>query len=77
MRDLHAAATCRWAEPTLLLARPLWLEAWDTPWTCRRDDAPRPLESTESCVDCPRWEGRRPDTQSLTVRRSSFDSRGA
>jgi hypothetical protein len=46
---------CRWAEPTLFLTTPEWLEAWNTPWACHRDGT-RLLESTEECAACPRWE---------------------
>jgi len=56
----RTAANCKWARPTLFQAGPTWLEAWERPWTCERDAEPRPLESTEVCVDCPRWELRQP-----------------
>lgn len=49
---------CRWAQPTLFLPLPYWLEAWNMPWTCIRDGAPRHLDSTEECSDCPRFEPR-------------------
>ena len=49
---------CRWAEPTLYLPLPFWLDGWDSPWSCRRGDPPRPIESTEECATCPRWEAR-------------------
>jgi hypothetical protein len=37
---------------------PTWLDASDRPWTCVRDASAGPLETTEVCVDCPRWEPR-------------------
>jgi hypothetical protein len=49
---------CRWAEPTLYLPMPYWLEAWDTPWTCHRDASPRLIAASDQCAMCPRWEGR-------------------
>ncbi len=52
---------CRWAEPTLNLPLPYWLEAWNMPWSCRRDVPPRLIESTFECHDCPRWESREAD----------------
>jgi len=54
----QTARQCRWAVPTLFLPLPFWLEASDTPWTCRRDPTERPLESTDECCTCPRWEQR-------------------
>ena len=58
MDPTHTAQRCRWAIPTLDLPLPLWLEAWDAPWSCRRDGVPRTLESTRECLRCPRWEAR-------------------
>jgi hypothetical protein len=52
----HGACNCIWAIPTLFLDAPLWLEAADRPWTCRRVSPPRTLELTDECRDCPRWE---------------------
>lgn len=49
---------CRWAEPTLFMPWPVWLEAWTCPWSCLVDGEPRPLVSTEVCRTCPRWEAR-------------------
>ena len=54
----HGAATCRWATPTVDLPAPAWLEAADRPWSCLRDGTPHPLESTEGCNSCDRWEPR-------------------
>jgi len=52
----HMAATCRWAATTLDMSAPMWLEAWDRPWTCLSGASPRPLLTTEGCSSCPRWE---------------------
>jgi hypothetical protein len=49
---------CKWAEPTLYQDGPYWLDAWNMPWTCRRDGDPRTLEDTDICQNCPRWEAR-------------------
>ena len=54
--ERKTAASCRWAVPTLFLREPLWLDAQDYPWTCLRDDRPRPLATTEDCATCPYWE---------------------
>jgi hypothetical protein len=54
----HHASTCRWAIPTLFLPAPYWWDAEDRPWACVRDGAPRALETTEVCTDCPYWEPR-------------------
>ena len=56
MNKMQTAGNCRWATSSLSLAAPLWLGAWDSPWACLRDGAPRLLDSTEVCTDCPRWE---------------------
>jgi hypothetical protein len=60
IHDRQSAVTCRWAQPTLFLGPPLWLDAQDTPWTCVRDTTPQPLDSTGVCADCRRWEARVP-----------------
>jgi hypothetical protein len=57
----RTAANCKWARPTISLPSPIWLEAWNSPWTCVRDEKPRPLEDTTVCSDCPRWELKRSD----------------
>jgi hypothetical protein len=49
---------CRWAEPTLFLAHPLWVAAEEYTWSCQRDGAPRTLADTETCTTCARWESR-------------------
>ena len=56
--DKKTPENCRWAQPTLFLQHPDWLEACDMPWTCRRDGLQRVLDSTEVCAECPRWESR-------------------
>jgi hypothetical protein len=58
MAETHGAASCRWATPTLFLNAPVWLYAWDCPWTCVRAHGPRLLTTTEICAACPRWEPR-------------------
>jgi hypothetical protein len=58
MRTQRSATTCRWAVPTLFQPVPTWLDAWDRPWTCVRDNPARPLETTEVCHECSRWEAR-------------------
>ncbi len=52
----HAAVTCRWATPTLFMSRPLWLTAWDAPWTCTYRETPNPLDTTDPCATCVNWE---------------------
>lgn len=47
---------CRWAEQTLLSQWPNCLEAWDCPWTCRRDGRQKPLADSEVCHECPDFE---------------------
>jgi hypothetical protein len=54
----HSPRNCRFATPTLYLPLPHWLDAWDSPWSCSRVDAPRLIESTTECVDCPNWKER-------------------
>ena len=49
MDDKHSAANCRWAKPTLFLPLPFWLEAWDYPWTCTRDEIPRFRDDRAVC----------------------------
>lgn len=48
--------SCRWACMTVRLPYPLWLESEDKPWSCLRDPGPNPLESTDVCRGCPRWQ---------------------
>jgi hypothetical protein len=54
--DEHGASTCCWACPTLYLATPIWLYAWDASWTCLRSPKPRVMGSTARCATCPNWE---------------------
>jgi hypothetical protein len=56
MERTNHASTCRWAVPTLFFAPPIWLYAWDAPWTCIRGGEPRVLGSTDQCGRCPRLE---------------------
>lgn len=58
MDDRTSVETCRWARQTIRTPYPYWLESEDTPWSCLRDAEPRPLETTEICKDCARWEPR-------------------
>ena len=50
------AGNCRWAVPTLFMPAPWWFDAEARPWTCARQDIPRPLSTTDPCTDCPYWE---------------------
>jgi hypothetical protein len=59
MDQESGVVSCRWARPTIRLPYPVWLEADGKPWTCLRDQEPRPLEDTDVCRGCPRWEPRR------------------
>ena len=70
MQMTQSAATCRWAVPTLFLPPPIWMGAWDTPWTCLRNARPRMLETTDVCASCPRWEA----PASPTRREGPFDA---
>lgn len=58
MENKTSVQTCRWAEPTLYQDGPYWLDAWNMPWTCRRDSDPRLLDATDVCENCPRWQAR-------------------
>jgi hypothetical protein len=60
MNAEHRPQTCRWAEPTLYQAWPMWLDAWSWPWSCRSQTGVRLLPVTTECQDCPRWERRDP-----------------
>jgi hypothetical protein len=51
-RTAHA---CRWGYATLYLAFPDWLNAWDTPWSCRHPSHSGPLETVDTCATCPDW----------------------
>jgi hypothetical protein len=56
MPDPHSIQRCRFAEPTVFLANPLWAAAEEYPWSCHRDGAPRIVDDTAACHGCPRWE---------------------
>jgi hypothetical protein len=58
MKKDHNVQQCRWAESTLFLEAPRWLDAWDYPWSCRCKEGYRPLEDTRVCPTCERWEAR-------------------
>lgn len=58
MSSTHSAASCRWATPTLFLAAPDWIDAWEYSWSCERHAAPRVLFTPEDCATCARWEAR-------------------
>jgi hypothetical protein len=55
MTFAQSVQTCRWAEPTLFLQRPLWLDAWDYPWGCAVDAVPHVLSDVTICHGCRRW----------------------
>jgi hypothetical protein len=50
--------TCRCGDSTLYMAFPEWLNAWDSPWTCRHPAHPGPLETIDTCTTCPDWRSR-------------------
>jgi hypothetical protein len=47
--------SCRWGQVTLFLPFPEWLDAWDSPWTCRHPGHKGPLKTAETCATCPDW----------------------
>lgn len=55
MAEPHRVQHCRWAQPTLFLAPPLWTDAEDYPWSCDADGEPRLIEDTGVCLKCGRW----------------------
>ena len=55
----HSCHSCHWSVPTLLMPRPFWLSAWDSPWSCWNGREILVLTSTEGCPQCPLWEPRR------------------
>jgi hypothetical protein len=61
MTDIRRQEPCRWRGLTLFLPYPHWLGAEQDPWSCVRDVSPRPLETTEECLTCPRWEAKPDD----------------
>lgn len=56
MPDARTIQRCRWAEPTLFLAHPLWAAAEEYPWSCRTDGTPQTVDDTANCRTCARWE---------------------
>ena len=60
MESNRSASNCKWAQPTVFLPLPYWINAWDTPWTCERDGHLRHIADTSECANCPRWEARAP-----------------
>jgi hypothetical protein len=65
MRPDHGIQHCRWAESTLFLSAPEWLQAWDYPWSCRSTGSFRPITDTRTCQTCERWQPR-PHRQKCT-----------
>jgi hypothetical protein len=55
MADPRTVQRCRWAEPTLFVAEPIWTEAEQYPWTCRAEGPPHVVEDTTLCATCGRW----------------------
>ena len=49
---------CHWGETTLFLAYPVWLSAWDFPWSCSHPAHTGPLEATDTCTRCLDWTPR-------------------
>jgi hypothetical protein len=71
METRHLPQTCKWGEQTLQQPMPLWLQAWTYAWTCVSGSAPRVLEVSDECAQCPRWEERpaEPAERSVTAGR--------
>jgi hypothetical protein len=59
MNTLHRPSTCRFSLPTLFSPWPLWLDAWNKPWSCARDGKCTLLSNSEPCRTCQRWEEER------------------
>lgn len=57
-RPRRTPQSCRWGQPTLFLAYPQWLSAWDLPWSCSHPAHAGPLEATDTCATCPDWTPR-------------------
>jgi hypothetical protein len=74
METKRSARTCRWASSTLFFGYPIWLEAWNSLWTCARDIERRSLENIDVCQSCSRWEPR-PETASTGSEASRSDGR--
>jgi hypothetical protein len=64
MVDDRRIQPCRWMGLTLFLPYPHWIAAEQDPWCCLRDQVPRPLDTTDQCHTCPRWEPK-PDDRAL------------
>ena len=58
---LQTPQSCHWSVPTLLMPRPYWLSADDSPWCCWNDQQIVVLESTEICRACSMWKAREAD----------------
>lgn len=56
MADPRNVQNCRWAEPTLFVPYPVWIASDDYPWSCRADGVPLPVEDTDMCSVCMRWQ---------------------
>jgi hypothetical protein len=67
METPHLPRTCKWSIPTLFAPWPVWLDAWTNEWTCTRDGTARPLEHSEHCRACPRWEEQSTGDRRLVV----------
>jgi hypothetical protein len=50
--------TCHWSVPTILMPRPFWLSAGESPWCCWNERDVRVLTSTTECESCPMWKPR-------------------
>ena len=55
MAERRGVQNCRWAEPTLFLDNPSWIEAVSYEWSCRVDGDPVPVVDTDRCATCDRW----------------------
>ena len=54
----HTPPSCHWSVPTLLMPRPYWHSASDSPWSCWNDRQIVVLSSTDICRTCPLWKRR-------------------
>jgi hypothetical protein len=52
MEQKRMPQTCRWAEPTLFLPMPYWLDAWEQPWTCHGNQNRRLIDAPDACGTC-------------------------
>jgi len=55
MAESRRVQHCRWAQPTLFVAGPLWAAAEEYPWSCDADGEPRLIQDTAACRACGRW----------------------